>query len=302
MRAGWRTGQGQGGRRDRVGKTGFDRRAFKLATPVRVSPCRPAANRLPQAMKPDGRQRLTACTEPARSSTCVAGASIGGPDCRTCTGNTEEKRIFDAGMGAAVDRGRGHASGRHGDRPFLLYPAHSRADRGRWSERCRSRHGRGVQSRRLPDRRPRRPLAPSPDGRGRAPAGVPVDHARLHRRQHRAGRSGLADPVARHRRDHDGRDDGLRARGRHPPRAAGPPGRGNRNRVHRRRDRDPGLRRSGAASSSAEPCHGMVGARALRRGGRGGGALGMAGRNPGGRAARRAFAIALPSEFRPRSA
>ena len=99
------------------------------------------------------------------------------------------------------------------------------------------------------------------------------------------------------RRDRDGRDDGLRACGRHPPRAAGPAGRGNRDRFHRRRDRDPRLRRAGAAAPSVEPCHGVVGARAVRRGGRGGGALGMAGRDPGGDAARPA-AIALPPERR----
>ena len=53
-----------------------------------------------------------------------------------------------------------------------------------------------------------------------------------------------------------------------------------------RRHRDPRFRPAGPASAAAKPCHGMVGARALRRGGRGGGALGMAGRDPRGKGRR----------------
>ena len=184
-------------------------------------------------------------------------------------------------MGAAFDRGRGHASGRHGARPVLLHPADPRADRGRRVERRRSRLGRGVQSRGFPDRCPRRPLAAPPHGGGPVAAGVPVDHARLPRRQYRAGGRGLAGLLALRRWDHYGPDDGLRAHDRHPPRTAGPLGHRDRDRLYGCRHRDPRLGRAGAVARPAQPRRSVVGARAVRGAGRRGGSLGMAGGGTG---------------------
>ena len=56
------------GQRDEVGKTRQLSGAFEhtgaILDPTCVSPYRPAADDMPQSMRPDTRQRLTACTKP----------------------------------------------------------------------------------------------------------------------------------------------------------------------------------------------------------------------------------------------
>ena len=58
------------GQRDGVGKTRQLSGAFEhtgaILDPTRVSPYRPAAVAMPQSMRPDTRQHLTACTEPSQ--------------------------------------------------------------------------------------------------------------------------------------------------------------------------------------------------------------------------------------------
>ena len=69
MRAGRRMVRANG-QRDGVGKTRQLSGAFEhtgaILDPTRVSPYRPAAVAMPQSMRPDTRQHLTACTEPSQ--------------------------------------------------------------------------------------------------------------------------------------------------------------------------------------------------------------------------------------------
>ena len=57
------------GQRDGVGKTRQLSGAFEhtgaILDPTRVSPYRPAAGDMPQSMRPDTREHLTACTKPS---------------------------------------------------------------------------------------------------------------------------------------------------------------------------------------------------------------------------------------------
>ena len=57
------------GQRDGVGKTSVYGKCLRAHVddldPTRVSPYGPAAREMPQAMRPDTRQHLTACTEPS---------------------------------------------------------------------------------------------------------------------------------------------------------------------------------------------------------------------------------------------
>ena len=65
------------GQRDGVGKTRLPRSAFEhgrsMLDPTRVSPYRPAADDMPQSMRPDTRQHLTAYIEPSQRKACICG-------------------------------------------------------------------------------------------------------------------------------------------------------------------------------------------------------------------------------------
>ena len=82
MRAGRRMVRANG-QRDGVGKTSQLSGAFEhtgaILDPTRVSPYRPAAGDMPQSMRPDTREHLTACTKPSEGQMRpMALASLGG--------------------------------------------------------------------------------------------------------------------------------------------------------------------------------------------------------------------------------
>jgi len=71
------------GQRDGVGKTSQLSGAFEhtgaILDPTRVSPYRPAAGDMPQSMRPDTREHLTACTKPSEGQMRrMVLASLGG--------------------------------------------------------------------------------------------------------------------------------------------------------------------------------------------------------------------------------
>ena len=76
MRAGRRRVRANG-QRDGVGKTSDWASALEhirpILDPARVSPYRPAAHDMPQSMRPDTRQHLTACSEPSEEKACIYG-------------------------------------------------------------------------------------------------------------------------------------------------------------------------------------------------------------------------------------
>ena len=87
MRAGRRMVRANG-QRDGVGKTRQLSGAFEhtgaILDPTRVSPYRPAAVAMPQSMRPDTRQHLTACTETGGGPRCAQSASTSRPVTRGC--------------------------------------------------------------------------------------------------------------------------------------------------------------------------------------------------------------------------